>query len=94
MKKDHENYGRLGNQGYGGEVLGMGIVFPSGQFTRYWEAPVAGSGIVNTHLVSLTLNNNTPTEYYFLAAWEKQDLRVKEKEYFIKLLKSAAMKIK
>ena len=80
----------LGNQGFDGEVLGMGIVFPSGQFTRYWEAPVAGSGIVNTHLVSLTLNNNAPTEYYFLAAWEKQDLRVKEKEYFMGLLREAA----
>jgi hypothetical protein len=84
----------LGNQGYSGEVLGMGILIPSGAFKRFWEAPETGSGIVSTHLVSLTLSNSAPTEYYFAAVWETRDSQVKEKAYFINLLKSAALKIK
>jgi hypothetical protein len=83
----------LGNQGISGEVLGMALIFPASQFRRYWEAPAEGSGIVSTHLVSLALNKEASTEYSFLAAWEMQDLRVKEREYFIDLLKSAARKL-
>ena len=82
----------LGNQGYSGEVLGMGVVIPAGQFKRYWAAPDSGTGIVNTHLVSLNLSKDKPAAYYFVAAWENQDPQVKDKEYFIKLLKEAAVK--
>lgn len=82
----------LGNQGISGEVLGMGVIMRNSQFKKYWEAPLTGSGIVNTHLVSLTLSNNVPTEYCFLAAWEVQDERVKEKAFFVELLKAAVRK--
>lgn len=83
----------LGNQAFSGEVLGMGVLIPAGRFRRYWEAPAVGSGIVSTHLVSLLPDKDMPTEYCFLAAWEMQDNRVKEKEYFTGLLRSAAYKI-
>lgn len=82
----------LGKQGISGETLGMGILLPANLFKKYWEAPSTGSGIVNTHLVSLTLTNNAPTEYCFLAAWEVQDERVKEKAFFVELLKAAVRK--
>jgi len=83
----------LGNQGISGEVLGMGIILPAREFIKFWEAPIAGSGIVNTHLVSLTLKKDVSTEYLFLAVWELQDQHVREKPYFIDLLKSAAKKL-
>jgi hypothetical protein len=83
----------LGNQAYDGEVLGMGVIFPSGQFKRFREAPTIGDGIVNTHLVSLVLRNQEPARYYFVAAWESRDEQVKDTEYFRTLLKAAANKI-
>ncbi len=84
----------MGNQGISGEVLGMGLLVPASQFKRYWEAPVSGNGIVSTHLVSLMPSNDAPTEYCFMAVWEVQDQQVKEKEYFMNLLKSAVRKLK
>jgi hypothetical protein len=84
----------LGNQGISGEVLGMAVLVPGDQFRKFREAPVEGPGIVNTHLVSLALQKDVPSEYCFLAAWEVQDLRVKDREYFIELVKEAAKKIK
>jgi hypothetical protein len=84
----------LGNQGMSGEVLGMGLLLPASQFKKYWEATSKGSGIVSTHLVSLALKKDVPTEYCFMAAWEMQDQQVKDKAYFVKLLKTAARKIK
>jgi hypothetical protein len=84
----------LGNQGISGEVLGMGLFFPAGEFIKYHEAPAEGYGIVSTHLVSLALSQDSPTEYYFLAAWEMQDQQVKGKDYFTGLLKEAVHKIK
>jgi hypothetical protein len=84
----------LGNQGISGEVLGMAVILPADRFKRFREAPVTGSGIVSTHLVSMTPEKNKPVEFYFLAAWEMQDGRVKEKEYFARLLREAALKTK
>jgi len=83
----------LGNQAISGEVLGMAVLLPKDQFSKIWEAPAEGSGIVSTHLVSLGLKKEAPAEYGFLAAWEMQDERVKDKEYFKILLKEAAKKL-
>ena len=83
-----------GKQTMNGEVLGMAVIFPSSEFKRYWEAPVSGSGIVNTHLVSLALSADRPTQYAFLAAWELQDEKLKDKEYFNEVVKEAAEKLK
>ncbi len=77
-----------------GEVLGMAVIFPSSEFKRYWEAPVSGSGIVNTHLVSLALSADKPTQYAFLAAWEFQDEKLKDKGYFREVVKEAAERLK
>ncbi len=79
----------LGNQGYSGEVLGMGILVPAEQFKGYREADTTGTGIVNTHLVSLALSSDKPTVYSFVAAWENRDEQVKEKAFFVNLLKKA-----
>jgi hypothetical protein len=83
----------LGNQGISGEVLGMGLLIPTSQFRDIREAPATGPGIVGTHLTSIALAKNVPTEYCFLAAWEMQDPQVKQKEYFIALLREAVSKI-
>jgi hypothetical protein len=84
----------LGNQGISGEVLGMGLIVPISQFKGIREAPATGPGIVSTHLASLALDKDVPAEYCFLAAWEMQDPQVKEKGFFIGLLKEAVSKIK
>lgn len=83
-----------GNQGISGEVLGMGLIVPISQFKGIREAPATGPGIVSTHLASIALDKDVPAEYCFLAAWEMQDPQVKEKGYFIGLLKEAVSKIK
>jgi hypothetical protein len=83
----------LGNQAYDGEVLGMAVMCPAGQFNGYREAPVKGFGIVNTHLVRLKLKRGVPAAYGFVAVWELQDAGVKEKEYFKELLIEAARKV-
>ena len=83
----------LGNQGFNDEVLGMGIIVSGKQFTRYWEAPATGGGIVNTHLVSLKPGKNVPAEYCFLAAWEVQDPQVKNRDYFLELLRAEARRV-
>jgi hypothetical protein len=83
----------IGNQGISGEVLGLGLIYPQGEFKRYGEAPATGSGVVSTHLVSLVPVKDAPVTYCFLAAWETRDGRVKDKNYFTGLLKTAANKI-
>ena len=83
----------LGNQGFNNELLGMGILVPEQQFARYREAPATGGDIVNTHLVSLKPGKNAAAEYCFLAAWEMQDPEIKNREYFLELLRKAARRI-
>jgi hypothetical protein len=83
----------LGNQGISGEVLGMGLIIPVNQLKSIREAPATGPGIISTHLVSLTLEKDVPAEYCFLAAWEMQEPQVKDREFFIGLLKEAIRKI-
>jgi len=82
----------LGNQGYSGELLGMGLLVQDDQLKRFWEAPLSGSGIINTHLVSISLYNDKPSEYRFMAAWENNEPRIKDKEYFLQLLREEAGK--
>lgn len=84
----------LGNQAYDGEVLGMAVMCPAEQFNGTREAPLAGYGIVNTHLVRLKLKQGDPAAYGFVAVWELQDPGVKEKAYFKSLLTTAARKYK
>lgn len=79
----------LGKQGYSGEWLGMGIMMPAEQFRGYGEADTTGTGIVNTHLVSMALSSDQPTVYSFVAAWENRDEQVKDKDYFVSMLKKA-----
>jgi hypothetical protein len=83
-----------GKQAMNGEVLGMAVIFPASEFKRYWEAPLSGAGIINTHLVSLSLSAGKPTHYVFLAAWELQDQKLKDKEYFNEVVQEAVRKIK
>ncbi len=83
----------LGNQGFSDEILGMGVLVPAVQFKGSSEADTTGSGIVHTHLVSLALSSDNPSEYCFLAAWENRDPQIKDKAFFVDLLKTAAAKL-
>ena len=83
-----------GKQSMNGEVLGMALIFPASEFRRYWEAPASGPGIVSTHLVSLALSAGKPTRYAFVAAWELQDDKLKDKGYFNEVINEAAGKLK
>ena len=82
----------LGNQGFSDELLGMGLIVPADQLVRYCEAPATGNGIVSTHLASIKLNNESPSEYRFMAAWENSDPQIKDKDYFVRLLQAEAIK--
>jgi hypothetical protein len=84
----------LGKQSMDGEMLGMAVIFPASEFKRFWEAPVIGPGIVNTHLVSLALSAGKPTQYAFLAGWELQDEKLKDKGYFREVINEAAARLK
>jgi hypothetical protein len=84
----------LGKQSMNDDVLGMAVIYPSSEFKRYWEAPVSGPGIINTHLVSLAISADKPANYAFVAAWELQDEKIKDKEYFSEILKEAAKRLK
>ena len=83
-----------GKQSMNGEILGMALIFPASEFRRYWEAPASGPGIVSTHLVSLALSAGKPTRYAFVAAWELQDNKLKDKGYFTEVINEAAGKLK
>ena len=83
-----------GKQAMNGEVLGMAVIFPASEFKRFWEAPVSGTGIVNTHLVSLALYADKPTQYAFVAAWELKDDKLKDKGYFNEVVKEASGRLK
>jgi hypothetical protein len=79
-----------GKQTMNGEILGMAVIFPASEFKRFWEAPVKGSGVINTHLVSLALSADKPTRYNFMAAWELRDVKLKDEAYFRERVKEAA----
>lgn len=84
----------LGNQAMNGELLGMAVIVPSSEFKRYWEAPVSGSGVINTHVVSLALSAGKPTDYAFVAAWELRDEKLKNEGYFREVLTEAVRRLK
>jgi len=82
-----------GNQGYLGEVLGMAIIAPEGDFTGTWAAPEEGEGIVETHMVALELNGGEPTEFYFFSGWEYQNEGFKNLDFFQEELEKATVKM-
>jgi hypothetical protein len=78
-----------GKQTMNGEILGMAVIFTASEFKRYWEAPVKGPGVINTHLVSLALSSDKPTSYNFMTAWELRDEKLKDEGYFREVVKEA-----
>lgn len=77
-------------QSYLEEFLGMGILFPSGQFSAYGEAPTEGEGIVQTYLVELKQEGSKPYEYCFFGGWEKANQEFAAREDFEKYLTGKA----
>jgi hypothetical protein len=82
----------LGNQGFSGELLGLGIIFPAAEFMAYQEAPPSGRPVISTHMVFLRLQNNVPVVYTFATAWENRETGIKDKGYFEEMLKTEAIK--
>ncbi|PWD98862.1 DUF4861 domain-containing protein [Marinilabilia rubra] len=71
-----------GSQAYQGEKLGMAVLVPRNSFVETWKAPDEGEGIVETHMVAIDLEVNTPAKYCFLSGWEYQDEGFKTEDYF------------
>ncbi|WP_291860753.1 DUF4861 family protein [Marinilabilia sp.] len=82
-----------GNQAYLGEVLGMAVLVPDDEFIETWTAPDEGSGIVETHMVAIDLEEGEPSEYYFFSGWEYQDEGFKTQDYFKQQLAEASAKL-
>jgi hypothetical protein len=85
--------GTHGNQAFGGEILGLGLLVPVSQYLLYKSAPLSGDGIVQTHMAGILLQENAPARYAFFAGWELQDTSFVSEEYFRARLSQAAMKM-
>ncbi|MDG5800965.1 DUF4861 family protein, partial [Marinilabiliaceae bacterium ANBcel2] len=90
---DYKVFGTHGNQGYDGEILGLGLLIPQDQFIHQASAPDSGEGIVQTHLIALELNENSPTEFAFFSGWDFQDSGFSSFDYFFNKLEKAAYKL-
>ncbi|WP_016776021.1 DUF4861 family protein [Anaerophaga thermohalophila] len=82
-----------GNQAYLGENLGMAVLIPDNQFIETWKSSDEGDGIVETHMIALSLNKENPSEYCFFSGWEYQDEGFKTRDYFENQLIIAAKKM-
>ncbi len=84
--------GTFGNQAFDGEKLGLGLLIPTSMFSHYKAAPVAGEGIIQTHLAAIKLDDRNAARYAFFAGWELQDPGFESEEYFKEMLAKAALK--
>ena len=89
----HKIIASHGDQGMMGEKLGMALLVPEDQFLDSWKASDEGEGIVETHMVALSLEKDHPAEYAFFSGWEHQHEGFKTKDFFENQIKFAARKI-
>ena len=82
-----------GNQGMMGEKLGMALLVPESLFEATWRSPDEGDGIVETHMVALSLQSGKSAEYAFFSGWEYQDEGFRSKNYFEQQLTRASVKL-
>jgi hypothetical protein len=82
-----------GNQGMMGEKLGMALLVPESRFEETWRSPNEGDGIVETHMLALSLQSGEPAEYAFFSGWEYQDEGFRSKKYFEQQLARASAKL-
>lgn len=90
---DYEVVASFGNQAYLGENLGMALLVPQRWFLETWKAPEEGEGITETHMVSLNLSKDQPTEFAFFAGWEYQDEGFAHEDYFRDMLVKAVERL-
>lgn len=83
----------MGNQAISGELLGMALLVPQEFYESIREAPLSGSQIVNTHLVSLRMKRKQPVEFAFCASWQNRDPDIQKADFFKKMLTEASGKI-
>ncbi len=90
---NYEIVASFGNQAFLGENLGMALLVPRKWFLGTWEAPKEGDGITETHVVSLNLSKDQPTEFAFFAGWEYQDKGFAKEDYFHDMLVKAVERL-
>ncbi len=83
----------LGPQAFTHENLGLAVMIDKKSFSDSFSAPQEGDGITKTYVVSLNIENDKPVEYTFLAAWELQDKKVTDKDYFEGLIKKNILRM-
>jgi hypothetical protein len=76
-----------------GMYLGMALIIPGKEFCGREEAPEEGEGIIQTYYATLNITDESPVDFYFYAAWEGQDKKFADKEYFFSQLESEAKKL-
>ncbi|TCO07243.1 DUF4861 domain-containing protein [Natronoflexus pectinivorans] len=86
-------FGSHGNQGYDGEILGLGILIPTEQFKHQRSAPETGDGVIRTFLTAIELEPGIAAEYAFFSGWEYQDTGFAREIYFREMLNKAAFKL-
>jgi hypothetical protein len=73
------------------DLLGMAVIVKDNQFTSFGKTPNAASEVLNTYTVSMPVSAE-PTQFRFVAGWEKSDLLFTRQESFVKYLENEAMK--
>jgi hypothetical protein len=73
------------------DLLGMAVIVKDNQFTSFGKTPNAESEVLNTYTVSMPVSAE-PTQFRFVAGWEKSDLLFTRQESFVKYLENEALK--
>lgn len=72
--------------------MGMALMIPKSNFVTAFDTPDVGSSIVGTWCAKLGLNTKNIATFDAYAAWELQDSRFSDRDYFLKYIESEAYK--
>lgn len=64
----------------------MGDTASTSTYIGFGTAPDEGKGIIQTYYGIISVTNNQPIDFYFYAAWEEYDNRIKDRDEFFQLL--------
>lgn len=88
---ENENFKVLythGKQSENKDILGMALLIPSNNFIEYGVTANENTGVSHTYYTKMKIFDNQPTEFYFVAAWEKTNNAFADKLAFEEYIKS------
>ncbi len=91
--QDHVFIATHDTQGYMGEYLGMAIMVNKDHYSGYDKAPEEGADVVQSYYVEMPLKNDLPSTYRFYSCWELSDENLRNRDYFLDLLRSDAFRM-